>query len=211
MLNGHWNVTAIQQHSFELNVHWKVTEQCLKSGFQWTFREYSVDIQKCFSWLKRNFSSCVINMTIDLIINQLSIWTAKLRGTHSYHIFNKLVIRRSMKNIVFLVFSYLFRYQNLYYEYIELRIVLLNIYWFKHLYGCLHILSHLKNVHFYGYLTITFEMLHNLTIEQWEFFGVPHLLWQATSAYNGHLRETVTLKPVEERLAVELSLSVFTT
>ena len=58
LLNGHWNVPAIQQHSVGLNVHWKVTEQCLKSGFQWTFREQSVDIQVCFSWLKGEFSSC---------------------------------------------------------------------------------------------------------------------------------------------------------
>ena len=58
ILNGHWNVPAIQQHSVGLNVHWKVTEQCLKSGFQWKFREQSVDIQKCFSWLKGEFSSC---------------------------------------------------------------------------------------------------------------------------------------------------------
>ena len=54
ILSGHWNVPGIQQHSVGLDVHWKVNEQC----FQWTFREHSVDIQKCFSRLKGEFSSC---------------------------------------------------------------------------------------------------------------------------------------------------------
>ena len=40
-----------------LNAHWKVTELCLKSVFQWTFREHSVDIKKCFSRLEGEFSS----------------------------------------------------------------------------------------------------------------------------------------------------------
>ena len=57
--NGHWKVPAIQQHSVGLNAHWKVAEQCLKPGFQWTFRERSVGTQKCFSWLKGEFSSCI--------------------------------------------------------------------------------------------------------------------------------------------------------
>ena len=32
-----------------------------------------------------------------------------------------------------------------------------------------------------------------LSIEQWGFFSVPHLLWHATSVYNGHLRGPVIL------------------
>ena len=48
-------------------------------------------------------------------------------------------------------------------------------------------------------------------IEQWGFFGVPYLLWQGASVYNGHLLESVTLTPIVERLAVELSLPVFKT
>ena len=47
-----------------------------------------------------------------------------------------------------------------------------------------------------------------MTIEQWGFFSVPHLLWHGVSVYNGHLRGLVT--PVAERLAVELLLPVFT-
>ena len=43
------------------------------------------------------------------------------------------------------------------------------------------------------------------------FFSVPHLLWHGISVYNGHLRRAVTLTPVVECLAVELSLPVFTT
>ena len=51
----------------------------------------------------------------------------------------------------------------------------------------------------------------HMAIEQWGFFRVPHLLWHGASVYNGHLRGPVTLTPIAERLAVELSLPVFTT
>ena len=50
-----------------------------------------------------------------------------------------------------------------------------------------------------------------MAIEQWGFFSVPHLLWHGASVYNGHLRGPVTLTPITESLAVELSLSLFTT
>ena len=50
-----------------------------------------------------------------------------------------------------------------------------------------------------------------MAIEQWGFLSVPHLLWHGASVYNGHLRGPVTLTPIAERLAVELSLPVFTT
>ena len=49
-----------------------------------------------------------------------------------------------------------------------------------------------------------------MAIEQWEFFSVPHLLWHGPSVYTGHLRGPVTLTPIAERLAVELSLPVLT-
>ena len=49
-----------------------------------------------------------------------------------------------------------------------------------------------------------------MAIEQWRFFSVPHLLWHGTSVYNDHLREHVTLTHIAKRLAVELSLPVFT-
>ena len=49
-----------------------------------------------------------------------------------------------------------------------------------------------------------------MAIEQWGFFSVPHLLWHGASVYNGHLRRPATLTPIAERLAMELSLSVFT-
>ena len=44
-------------------------------------------------------------------------------------------------------------------------------------------------------------------------WAVPHLFWQGASVYtcNKHLRGSVTLTPIAERLAVELSLPVFTT
>ena len=50
-----------------------------------------------------------------------------------------------------------------------------------------------------------------MAIEQWGFFNVPHLLWHGPTLYNGYLRGPVTLTPIAERLAVELSLPVFTT
>ena len=50
-----------------------------------------------------------------------------------------------------------------------------------------------------------------MTIEKWGFFEVPHLLWHGSTLYNSHLRGPVTLTPVAELLAVELSLPVFTT
>ena len=48
-----------------------------------------------------------------------------------------------------------------------------------------------------------------MAIEQWRLFSVPHLLWYGASVYNGHLRGLVTLAPIAERLAVELSLYDF--
>ena len=43
------------------------------------------------------------------------------------------------------------------------------------------------------------------------FFIVPHLLLHGASVNNGHFRGTVTLTPIGERLAVELSHLVSTT
>ena len=50
-----------------------------------------------------------------------------------------------------------------------------------------------------------------MTMEQWGFFSVLHLLWHETFVYNVHYLGPVTLTPVAERLAVELSLPVLTT
>ena len=47
--------------------------------------------------------------------------------------------------------------------------------------------------------------------EQWGFLSVPHLQWHGAFVYNGNLRGPVTFTPISERLAVELSLPVFTT
>ena len=49
-----------------------------------------------------------------------------------------------------------------------------------------------------------------MAIEQWGFFSVPHLLWHGVSVYNYHLRGPVPLTPIAERLAVELSVPLFT-
>ena len=65
--------------------------------------------------------------------------------------------------------------------------------------------------HHYRWRAANFDLCSALmTIEQWGFFGVPHLLWHGTSVYDGHLRGPVTLAPTTELLAVELSLSVLT-
>ena len=40
------------------------------------------------------------------------------------------------------------------------------------------------------------------------FFNVPPLIWHGASVYNSHLRGPVTLSPITERLAVELSYLV---
>ena len=51
-----------------------------------------------------------------------------------------------------------------------------------------------------------------MAIAQWWFFSMPHLLWHpGAHVYNGYLRGPVTLIPIAECLAVELSLPVFTT
>ena len=49
-----------------------------------------------------------------------------------------------------------------------------------------------------------------MAIEQWGFFSVPHLRWHGPTLYSCHFRGPVTLTPVAERLAVELSLPVLT-
>ena len=78
---NYWMVTEMCLPFSSIQWDWmsteKVTEQCLKSGFQWTFREHLVDIQKCFSWLKGAFSSCV-NVWI-------SVWKAIIYSGLLHH------------------------------------------------------------------------------------------------------------------------------
>ena len=85
-------------------------------------------------------------------------------------------------------------------------------------YNCLFVWgfsSHSRIFHWYRDATITGEGLQILTYtwHSWQLSNegyVPHLLWHGTSFYNGHLRGPVTLTPVAELLAVELSLPVLT-
>ena len=59
--------------------------------------------------------------------------------------------------------------------------------------------------HHYRWRAPNFDLCSALmAIEQWGFFGVPHLLWHGASVYDGHLRGPVTLAPTTELLAVEL-------
>ena len=63
--------------------------------------------------------------------------------------------------------------------------------------------------HHYQWRAANFDLCSALmAIEQWWFFSVWHLLWQGAYVYNGHLRGPVTLTPIVECLAVELSLPV---
>ena len=66
---------------------------------------------------------------------------------------------------------------------------------------CLFVRLGSRIFHSYGDVTITGEGLPILT------FIVTHLLWDIL--YNGHHQGPVTLTPIAERLAVELSLPVF--
>ena len=77
------------------------------------------------------------------------------------------------------------------------------------LFVCFRIIVPLKNFsliwrrHHYRWRTASFDLFSVLmTIEQWGFFRMPHLLWHGASVYNGHLT------PFAERLAVELSIPV---
>ena len=86
------------------------------------------------------------------------------------------------------------------------------------LFVCLGFIVPLENFslvcrhHHYRWRSANFDLCSALmAIEQWGFFSVPYLLWHGESVYYGHLRGPVTLKPIAERLAVELSLPVFTT
>ena len=66
--------------------------------------------------------------------------------------------------------------------------------------------------HHYRWSATNFDLCSALMpIEQWGFFSMPHLLWHGASIYNGHHRGPVTLKPIAERWAGELSLPIFTT
>ena len=50
-----------------------------------------------------------------------------------------------------------------------------------------------------------------MAIEQWRFFSVSDFLGNKASVYDGYFRGPVTLTPIAERLAVELSLPILTT
>ena len=61
--------------------------------------------------------------------------------------------------------------------------------------------------HHYRWRAANFDLCSALmAIEQWGFFSLPHLMWHGPSVYNGHIQGPVTLTPIAERLAVELSL-----
>ena len=86
------------------------------------------------------------------------------------------------------------------------------------LFVCLGFIVPLENFslvcrrHHYRWRAANFDLCSALmAIEQWGCFSVPYLLWHGESVYNGPLRGPVTLKPIAERLAVKLSLPIFTT
>ena len=60
--------------------------------------------------------------------------------------------------------------------------------------------------HHYRRRSPFFLSLLGIAIKQWGFFNVPHVLWHGPTVNSCHLRGPVTLKPVDEHLAVEMSL-----
>ena len=87
-----------------------------------------------------------------------------------------------------------------------------------HLFACLGFIVLLENFspiwrrQRYRWRAANFDLYSAfMVIEQWGFFSVPHILLYGLSFWNGHLRWPVTLTPIAERLAAELSLPVFTT
>ena len=91
-------------------------------------------------------------------------------------------------------------------------------YWEKDLFICLWIFVPIENFsliwrrHHCRWRDSNFDLcLALMTIEQWGFFSLPHLLRHVASVYNGHLWEPITLTPIADRLATELSLPAFTT
>ena len=65
--------------------------------------------------------------------------------------------------------------------------------------------SHIWRRHHYRWRAANFDLCSVLmSIEQWGFISVPHLLWHEASIYYGYLRGPVTLTPIAERLAVKL-------
>ena len=72
--------------------------------------------------------------------------------------------------------------------------------------------SHLKIFHLYGDIFITGEgLLLTYAQHSWTLSGEDSLachMWHKASVYNGHFRGPVTLIPIAEHLAVELSLPV---
>ena len=72
---------------------------------------------------------------------------------------------------------------------------------------CLLAVSHLSRDHHYRRRASNFVIYSALmSIEQWEFLSVPHLLWHGSSVYNCHIWGPMTLTPIVEHLAEELSL-----
>ena len=72
--------------------------------------------------------------------------------------------------------------------------------------------SHIWRSHHCRWKVANFDLCSAfMAIEQGGFFNVPHLLWHGTFVYSGHFRGPVTLTPFAKRLAVKLSILVFTT
>ena len=86
---------------------------------------------------------------------------------------------------------------------------------FVELFVCFILLKNVSVIwkcHHYRWRASNFDLYSALIgIDQWMFLSVPHLLWHGSSVYNGHHREPVTLAPLAERFAVDLSLPVLTT
>ena len=90
---------------------------------------------------------------------------------------------------------------------VPLRIIKLKLYSYVCLYVFVHVHPNWEN--FTWWRATNFDLYSALmAMEHWGFFNVRATPSHGASVYNCHLRGPVTLKPVAEYLAVELSLPV---
>ena len=140
-----------------------------------------------------------------------------LLNAHNFqkHGWNKVLAKEDLFFACILMHTYLTFWIN----FGSQTIIICVVYCYLWCVVCLGFSSHLRifhswiwRRHYYRWRTAKFDLCSaRMVIEQWEFFSVPHLLWQEAYVYNGHLHGPVTLKPDAERLAVDLSLPDFTT
>ena len=141
-----------------------------------------------------------ISLSLSLSLSH-NVWRKHYDGACNYYL-----IRTRFKNEIRYVLPLLY------------LLMLRNVHVTCALIVCLGFIVPLKNFfthigrHHYQLKAANFDLCSALmVIEQWGFFSVPQILWHGATLYESHLRGPVTLTPIAERLAVKLSLPIFTT